>query len=72
MKGCDGKADCQNVNTGKEKEEHARLKEENAKLKGEHLNLKEAPAVEQAKPWISENIDVRLWIGLFLFHSQLM
>ena len=72
MKGCDGKADCQNVNMGKEKEGHARLKEENAKLKGEHLNLKEAPAVEQAKPWISENIDVRLWIGLFLFHSQLM
>ena len=61
--GCDGKADCQNVNTGKEKEEHARLKEENAKLMEENVKLKEVPAAEQAKPWISANTDVRLWIG---------
>ena len=70
--GCDGEG-CQNVKTGEtsnkaleeeaEREENARLKEENAKLLEENVKLKEAPATEQAKPWISANTDVRLWIG---------
>ena len=68
--GCDGEVGCQNVKTGEEageeeaeKEENARLKEENAKIIGEHYKLKEVPAVEQAKPWISANTDVNMWIG---------
>ena len=78
--GCDGEVGCQNVKTGEEageeeaeKEENARLKAENAKLVEENVKLKEEPEakVEQAKPWISENTDVRLWIGSFhfVFHS---
>ena len=68
--GCDGEVGCQNVKTGEEeaeKEENARLKAENAKLLEENVKLKEEPEakVEQAKPWISANTDVRLWIGLF-------
>ena len=64
--GCDGEVGCQNVKTGEEeaeKEENARLNAENAKLMGEHFKLKEVPAVEQAKPWISANTDVYMWIG---------
>ena len=73
--GCDGEVGCQNVKTGEEeaeKEENARLNAENAKLMGEHFKLKEVPAVEQAKPWISANTDVNMWIGdTFVFHSHL-
>ena len=75
--GCEGGEGegCQNVKTGEgeaEKEENSRLKEENAKLLEENEKLKEEPEakVEEAKPWISANTDVRLWIGLFhFFHS---
>ena len=76
--GCDGEeGGCQNdVKTGEEeaeKAENARLKEENAKLLEENVKLKEVPAkVEKAKPWISANTDVRLWIGLFHFQSHLI
>ena len=72
--GCEGGEGegCQNVKTGEgeaEKEENVRLKAENAKLLEENVKLKEEPEakVEQAKPWISENTDVRLWIGSFHF-----
>ena len=74
---------CQSVKTGEEgeeaeKAENARLKEENAKLLEENTKLKEEeekeePAAklkvekEEAKPWISANTDVRLWIGWFCF-----
>ena len=80
--GCEGGegAGCQkDVKTGEgeaEKEENARLKAENAKLLEENVKLKEEPEakVEQAKPWISANTDVRLWIGSFdfVFHSLLI
>ena len=66
--GCDGEG-CQNVKTGDEaeKKENLRLKEENAKLMEENIKLKEVPAAKQAKPWLSANTDVRLWIGNIRF-----
>ena len=74
--GCEGE-NCQNVKTGEEeaeKAENARLKEENAKLLEENTKLKEEEdsaaklkGEKESKPWISENTDVRLWIGLSPF-----
>jgi len=73
---------CQNVKTGEggeaEKAENARLKEENAKLLEENAKLKEEeekeePSTklkvekEEAKPWISANTDVRLWIAFQIY-----
>ena len=70
-KGCEGEGCVQasekveeEENSGQkaEEEENVRLRAENAKLLEENSKLRELP-VEQEKPWIAENTDVRIWIG---------
>ena len=70
-KGCEGEGCVQagekaeeEENSGQkaEEEENVRLRAENAKLLEENSKLRELP-LKQEQPWITENTDVRIWIG---------